>query len=192
MRRSSRHGRSATPGSASLPSHGKANVRRSGVCAVSSCTRSLRRSVAWPRRSRTSVHSSGRSNRARSSRSMTARSGSHAALEEDGITIAGATGRQAELALDKALQVDAAREAGLLVPQTTVVEDPEAVRVDGVPGCREARQGALRGGRAPGSTDQARSSQTPRSSSRSPRTSGVHPCSSSRSSRERAKACSGS
>ena len=55
------------------------------------------------------------------------------ALEEDGVTIAGATGSQAELALDKALQVEAAREAGLLIPPTTVVEDPEALEVEEYP-----------------------------------------------------------
>jgi predicted ATP-grasp superfamily ATP-dependent carboligase len=55
------------------------------------------------------------------------------ALEDDGLTIAGATGSRAELALDKALQVDAAREAGLLVPETTVVADPKALEVDAYP-----------------------------------------------------------
>jgi len=55
------------------------------------------------------------------------------ALEKDGLTIAGVTGRQAEYALDKALQVEAAREAGLLVPPTTVVSEAAALKVDDYP-----------------------------------------------------------
>lgn len=55
------------------------------------------------------------------------------ALDQEGLTIAGVTGRQVEYALDKALQVQAAREAGLLVPKTTVVSDPAGLEVDGYP-----------------------------------------------------------
>ena len=54
-------------------------------------------------------------------------------LEDEGVTIAGATGQRAEYALDKALQVEAAREAGLLVPTTTVISDPAALKVDDYP-----------------------------------------------------------
>jgi len=43
-------------------------------------------------------------------------------LGDAGVIVAGPTGRAAELALDKQLQVDAARAAGLSVPATTVVD----------------------------------------------------------------------
>src|SRR5690242_4759666 len=48
-------------------------------------------------------------------------------LGDTDVAIAGPTGRQVELALDKALQLDAAREAGLPVPETQVVESPDDV-----------------------------------------------------------------
>jgi hypothetical protein len=48
-------------------------------------------------------------------------------LADAGVPIAGPSGSQAELALDKALQFEAAREAGLPLPETQVVESPEAV-----------------------------------------------------------------
>ena len=49
------------------------------------------------------------------------------ALGGSEITIAGPTGRQVELALDKTLQLEAAREAGLPVPETEVVQSPDDV-----------------------------------------------------------------
>src|SRR4051794_10680948 len=45
-------------------------------------------------------------------------------LPED-VTVVGPTGDRAELALNKQLQLDAARAAGLPVPPTRVVEDPQ-------------------------------------------------------------------
>ena len=48
-------------------------------------------------------------------------------LGDSEVTIAGPTGRQVDLALDKALQLRAAREAGLPVPETEVVQSPDDV-----------------------------------------------------------------
>jgi hypothetical protein len=42
--------------------------------------------------------------------------------QEAGVTLIGATGRQAEVALDKRLQLDAARAAGLPVPPTAILD----------------------------------------------------------------------
>jgi predicted ATP-grasp superfamily ATP-dependent carboligase len=50
------------------------------------------------------------------------------ALEGTDAVVAGPTGRQIEYALDKALQLEAAREAGLPVPASQVVESLEDVR----------------------------------------------------------------
>jgi predicted ATP-grasp superfamily ATP-dependent carboligase len=47
----------------------------------------------------------------------------------EGVTIVGPTGRRIDYALDKALQVEAARAAGLLVPATTIVMSPEELEV---------------------------------------------------------------
>ena len=49
------------------------------------------------------------------------------------VTIAGPTGERVDYALDKALQVEAARAAGLLVPPTEVVESADDLRVDEYP-----------------------------------------------------------
>ena len=51
----------------------------------------------------------------------------------DRMTVAGPTGEAAEISLDKALQVEAAREAGLLVPQTTVVGEQDKLEVSDYP-----------------------------------------------------------
>ena len=47
----------------------------------------------------------------------------------EGVTIAGPTGKRIEYALDKALQVEAARAAGLLVPTTAIVMSAEELEV---------------------------------------------------------------
>jgi len=52
---------------------------------------------------------------------------------EDEVTIAGPTGERVAYALDKALQVEAAREAGLLVPPTKIVESAGELHVDEYP-----------------------------------------------------------
>jgi predicted ATP-grasp superfamily ATP-dependent carboligase len=51
----------------------------------------------------------------------------------DGVTIAGPTGKRVDYALDKALQVDAARAAGLLVPPTALVTSPAELEVKDFP-----------------------------------------------------------
>ncbi len=51
----------------------------------------------------------------------------------EGVTIAGPTGKQIEFALDKALQVEAARAAGLLVPTTAIVMSAEELEVKEFP-----------------------------------------------------------
>ena len=47
----------------------------------------------------------------------------------EGVTIAGPTGKRIEYALDKALQVEAARAAGLLVPPTAIVTSADELKV---------------------------------------------------------------
>ena len=51
----------------------------------------------------------------------------------EGVTIAGPTGKRIEFALDKALQVEAARAAGLLVPTTAIVMSAEELEVKEFP-----------------------------------------------------------
>lgn len=51
----------------------------------------------------------------------------------EGVTIAGPTGKRVDYALDKALQVEAARAAGLLVPPTAIVRSPEELEVKEFP-----------------------------------------------------------
>jgi predicted ATP-grasp superfamily ATP-dependent carboligase len=51
----------------------------------------------------------------------------------EGVTIAGPTGERIEYALDKALQVEAARAAGLLVPPTEIVTSAEELEVHEFP-----------------------------------------------------------
>ena len=140
------------PASASPPSRGEANARRCAVCAASSCTRSLRRRLASNGRSTTSAASSARSSRPRSCRSTTASVLLSGALEERHDRRPDA-GSGVDYALDKALQVEAARAAGLLVPPTTIVDVGRGARGEGVPGVREAGQRAVRGGRPAHATD---------------------------------------
>jgi hypothetical protein len=54
-------------------------------------------------------------------------------LERDDVRIAGATGAQAEYALDKAMQIGAAARAGLAVPETQIVDDPGDAEPDAWP-----------------------------------------------------------
>ena len=51
----------------------------------------------------------------------------------EGVTIAGPTGKRVDYALDKALQVEAARAAGLHVPPTTIVTSAEELEVKEFP-----------------------------------------------------------
>jgi hypothetical protein len=55
------------------------------------------------------------------------------AAARTGMRVVGPTGKQAELALNKALQIDAASQAGLAVPPTHVVSTDAAPRVNNYP-----------------------------------------------------------
>ena len=112
-------------------------------------------------------------------------------LDRDEVVVAGPTGSAVEYALDKDLQIRAAREAGLHVPATRVVQSVAEVTLP-----EEEYPVVVKPSRAVSCVDgrlvrpTGKSRPTPPSWPASPTTSGTRRCSSSRSSMGPARVCS--